>query len=136
MPSELLVREGQGATLLIHEATMADDEVAMAFAKAHSTFSQAVAIGERCALFGVGVLFLNPFCSMNAKNILLTHFSARYPKMPPSALRLSVTSSEKQRPVLALAFDQARMRIGDMWKMNYYLPVIERSFLNEKVDLD
>jgi ribonuclease Z len=47
MPSYILAREGQGATLLIHEATMDDDQVEMARAKGHSTFGQAVGIGRR-----------------------------------------------------------------------------------------
>lgn len=36
------------ATLLIHEATMADEQVEMARAKAHSTIGQAIDIGKRC----------------------------------------------------------------------------------------
>lgn len=47
MPCDALVEAGQGATVLIHEATMADDEVEMAAAKAHSTFGQAIDVGKR-----------------------------------------------------------------------------------------
>jgi ribonuclease Z len=47
MPSTLLVREGENATLLIHEATMADDQAELAHAKAHSTFGQAVEVARR-----------------------------------------------------------------------------------------
>lgn len=47
MPSENLVKAGANATVLIHEATMGDDQETMAYQKAHSTFSQAVAIGRR-----------------------------------------------------------------------------------------
>ncbi|KAF8830365.1 hypothetical protein HHX47_DHR2000395 [Lentinula edodes] len=53
-------------TLLIHEATMSDAQADMAAAKAHSTVGQAIDIGRR----------------MGAENVLLTHFSARQPKMP------------------------------------------------------
>lgn len=47
MPTHNLVAAGQNVTLLIHEATMADDQVEMAKAKAHSTFGQALDIGKR-----------------------------------------------------------------------------------------
>jgi ribonuclease Z len=47
MPCDDLVEAGQGATLLIHEATLDDDNVVMAVMKAHSTFGQAVEVGKR-----------------------------------------------------------------------------------------
>lgn len=47
MPTDNLVKAGANATLLIHEATMADDQEDLAKARAHSTFSQAVDIGRR-----------------------------------------------------------------------------------------
>ena len=67
---------------------------------------------------------------MNAQNTLLTHFSARYPKMPPSAAvpTLNAHGETSREPILALAFDHASIAIGDMWKMNLYLPAIEQSF--------
>lgn len=107
MPSHNLVNAGHGATLLIHEATMGDDEEQMAKDKAHSTFGQAVNIGQR----------------MGAENVLLTHFSARYPKMPPM-----LGAAEDGGPVIALAFDHMRVRIGEMQKLRAYLPAIEQSF--------
>ncbi|OCH93318.1 hypothetical protein OBBRIDRAFT_790349 [Obba rivulosa] len=105
IPTDNLVSAGAGATVLIHEATLGDDQEEMAKAKQHSTFSQAVDIGRR----------------MNAEKVLLTHFSARYPKMPPSVF------SENSFP-LAIALDFARMKIGDLWKFNAYLPAIEHCF--------
>jgi ribonuclease Z len=66
---------------------------------------------------------------MNAENVLLTHFSARYPRMPPSGIPTASTYGETSRePILALAFDHANIAIGDMWKMNLYLPAIEQNF--------
>ena len=47
MPSESLVQAGIGATLLIHEATMGDDQEEMARTKAHSTISQAIDVAKR-----------------------------------------------------------------------------------------
>jgi ribonuclease Z len=63
---------------------------------------------------------------MKAQNILLTHFSARYPKLPSGTT--SVAKRFDHNPVVALAFDNANMTIGNMWKMGYYMPAIERSF--------
>ncbi|KII91109.1 hypothetical protein PLICRDRAFT_37799 [Plicaturopsis crispa FD-325 SS-3] len=112
MPTHNLVAAGQNVTLLIHEATMADDQVEMAKAKAHSTFGQALDIGKR----------------MHAENILLTHFSARYPKMPPGIAQSMADAEDRREPVLALAFDHAHLTIGDLWKMNIYMPAIEQSY--------
>ncbi|EPQ53491.1 hypothetical protein GLOTRDRAFT_78506 [Gloeophyllum trabeum ATCC 11539] len=117
MPSMDLVNAAKNATLLIHEATMADEEAEMAAVKAHSTIGQAVDIGTK----------------MNAENILLTHFSARYPKMPPSLTEPK--DSNSAQPIIAVAFDNARIRIGDMWKLNTYLSAIESSF-EETPDAD
>ncbi|KAI5988833.1 beta-lactamase-like protein [Pisolithus marmoratus] len=108
VPVHRLVQAGQNATLLIHEATMADDEADKARAKMHSTVGQAIDIGKK----------------MNAYGTLLTHFSARYPTMPQSML----TSYEPGEPIVALAFDHANVRIGDMRKMQAYMPAIEQSF--------
>lgn len=68
--------------------------------------------------------------SMNAENLLLTHFSARYPKMPPSSFATPRKSenSRQREPVLALAFDHANIAIKNLWKMNFYMPAIEQSF--------
>jgi len=69
-------------------------------------------------------------CRMNAEHILLTHFSARYPKMPPSGLAApgQIRKGDEtiaKEPIVALAFDNANLPIGTMWKVNYYLPAIE-----------
>ncbi|TFK47540.1 hypothetical protein OE88DRAFT_1665716 [Heliocybe sulcata] len=116
MPCDALVEAGKDATLLIHEATLADSEQEMARAKAHSTVGEAVDVGKR----------------MNAENILLTHFSARYPELSTS---LTV---ETTRPTIGVACDHARIRIGDMWKLNAYLPAIQGSLeeVEEEVDDD
>ncbi|KAI0292916.1 hypothetical protein BC826DRAFT_1017511 [Russula brevipes] len=108
MPSNALAQAGEGATLLIHEATMGDDQEEMARAKAHSTISQAIDVAKR----------------MRAQNVLLTHFSSRYPTMP----RYFASASTDGGPTVGLAMDHACMRIGDLWKMATYIPAIEQSF--------
>ncbi|KAI3607358.1 3 trna processing endoribonuclease [Moniliophthora roreri] len=117
MPADSLVYASHGATLLIHEATMADDQEELAAKKAHSTLGQALDIGRR----------------INAQNLLLTHFSARYPKTPKYKLEQegdaeSSTGFGSFKGVVAFAFDHADMSIGTMWKMNYYLPALESSY--------
>ncbi|KDQ60306.1 hypothetical protein JAAARDRAFT_125659 [Jaapia argillacea MUCL 33604] len=113
MPCADLVEAGMNSTLLIHEATMGDDQLEIAAAKAHSTVGQAITAGTQ----------------MDARNILLTHFSARYPKMPPSLLD-SGEPSEKPKPVIGVALDGARISIGNMRRLNAYLPAIEQMFLD------
>ncbi|EEB95113.1 hypothetical protein MPER_05971, partial [Moniliophthora perniciosa FA553] len=118
MPADSLVSASQGATLLIHEATMADDQEELAAKKAHSTLGQALDIGRK----------------MNAQNVLLTHFSARYPKTPKYKVGQEGDAAESNtgfgsfKGVVAFAFDHANMSIGTMWKMNYYLPALESSY--------
>lgn len=66
-PSDNLVRVGQGADLLIHEATFENGMEEEAVLKMHSTVSEALSIAKR----------------MDAKACILTHFSQRYPRIAP-----------------------------------------------------
>jgi hypothetical protein len=50
-PSQSLVQAGANATVLIHEATMADEESELAQIKGHSTVGQAIDIGKRFDFF-------------------------------------------------------------------------------------
>jgi len=112
MPSDTLAQAGEGATLLIHEATMGDDQEEMAHAKAHSTISQAIDVAKR----------------MRAQNVLLTHFSSRYPTMPRYFASSSKEDGTDYQPTIALAMDHACIRVGDLWKMGVYFPAIKQSF--------
>ncbi|WFD24287.1 ribonuclease Z [Malassezia equina] len=95
MPCQALVRAGQDATVLIHEATMQDDETELAAAKGHSTIGQALQIA----------------CDMRASHVLLTHFSQRYPKLA----RLGTTKADV--PPIGIAFDMARMTPAAMRRL-------------------
>lgn len=129
-PCENLVEAGKGATLLIHEATMADDQAEMAAQKTHSTFAQAIDIGTRCEMKAIHAYHnANVLSSMNARNILLTHFSQRYPKVAVvSAAPADSTTFSGPRPTIATAFDYASLRIGDLWKMEKYMPAIVQCY--------
>ncbi|KAJ4316871.1 hypothetical protein N0V94_005213 [Neodidymelliopsis sp. IMI 364377] len=65
-PSQPFARIGRDTTVLIHEATFDDELQDDARAKKHSTTSEALGIGAK----------------MNAKAVVLTHFSQRYQKIP------------------------------------------------------
>lgn len=65
-PSHPFSKIGSDTTVLIHEATFDDELAGDARAKKHSTTSEALGIGAR----------------MNAKAVVLTHFSQRYQKIP------------------------------------------------------
>jgi len=67
MPADTLIERGRGADLLIHECSFEDGLEDQARFKRHSTMGQAVDVGRR----------------MGAKNVVLTHFSSRYPRVPP-----------------------------------------------------
>ncbi|RMZ88502.1 hypothetical protein DV736_g4257, partial [Chaetothyriales sp. CBS 134916] len=70
-PSARFCRIGYASDVLIHEATFDDEMEGDALAKKHSTISEALGVALR----------------MEAKNVVLTHFSQRYQKVP----NLSIT---------------------------------------------
>lgn len=74
-PSYHFAKIGKDSTVLIHEATFDDELQGDAKAKKHSTTSEALDIGSR----------------MDAKAVVLTHFSQRYQKIP---VLQSVTDGE------------------------------------------
>ncbi|KAK6332139.1 hypothetical protein TWF718_002673 [Orbilia javanica] len=65
-PTNGFVEIGKNCTVLLHEATFDDELKDEALAKRHCTTSEAIQAGK----------------DMGAKNLLLTHFSQRYPKLP------------------------------------------------------
>lgn len=90
-PTERLVKLGQDATILIHEATFDDSKRDEAVSKRHSTVSEAMDIAKR----------------MNACRLILTHFSQRYPTMPP-------TTIENGNGGAIFAFDFLRISFKDL----------------------
>ncbi|KDO32916.1 hypothetical protein SPRG_02608 [Saprolegnia parasitica CBS 223.65] len=88
-PSDALVQYAEDADLLIHEATFEEGMLDEAKAKDHSTTDEAIGVGLKA----------------NAKYILLTHFSQRYPKMPTisaEALQRVMTALD----LMSLSFDE------------------------------
>lgn len=83
-PSNHFAKIGRDSTVLIHEATFDDELQGDARAKKHSTTSEALGIGAQ----------------MNAKAVVLTHFSQRYQKIP---VLHTVTDGEQEDPLLNTA---------------------------------
>jgi ribonuclease Z len=101
-PSNDFARIGQGATLLIHEATFDDELQGDAIAKKHSTTAEALDIGRK----------------MGARRILLTHFSQRYQKIPV------MDSHGGKDQVAIVAFDYMKVKIGDFAKIEAFKPAL------------
>lgn len=64
-PSKCFVDMGRGSTVLVHEATFDDEMQGDAEAKRHSTMSEAIGVAQ----------------AMDARRLVLTHFSQRYQKI-------------------------------------------------------
>ncbi|AEO58149.1 hypothetical protein MYCTH_2305317 [Thermothelomyces thermophilus ATCC 42464] len=123
-PSRPFAELARGAHLLVHECTFEDELAGDAAAKKHSTLSEALEVGRR----------------MEARRILLTHFSQRYPKLPvvdeEALLRNSTdggdggnnggsSGGQKKRDVEVLfAFDMMRVRLGEFKQAKQFLPAL------------
>jgi ribonuclease Z len=99
-PNELLIERGRQfgpLDVLIHEATFDDSLAAEAKHKNHSTTGEAIEVARRCS----------------AKTVLLTHFSQRYPKLPPPSASANCTRSvvNCNEPRVVFAFDYMRIPI-------------------------
>eukprot|EP00112_Aurelia_sp_Birch-Aquarium-sp1_P011935 Seg2506.4 transcript_id=Seg2506.4/GoldUCD/mRNA.D3Y31 product="Zinc phosphodiesterase ELAC protein 2" protein_id=Seg2506.4/GoldUCD/D3Y31 len=101
-PCQSLVDAGKDSTLLIHEATFEDGLEEDAKEKHHSTCGQALEIAEQ----------------MKAKNVLLTHFSQRYSKLPVM----------KNETPVAVAFDHMEVHPDDIPEISKLLPKLQVLF--------
>ncbi|PKI82752.1 ribonuclease Z [Malassezia vespertilionis] len=109
MPSDALVAAGRDATVLIHEATMQNDELELAEQKGHSTIGQAMHVAQR----------------MRAQHLLLTHFSQRYPKF-------ARMGAEGGKVPAAIAFDLMRITPPQIRQFQSYLAALESLFATEE----
>eukprot|EP00794_Sanderia_malayensis_P008752 gene8751-9687_t len=105
-PCQNLVVAGKDSTVLIHEATFEDGMEEEAKEKHHSTFGQAMDIAAQ----------------MNAKNLLLTHFSQRYAKLPVM---------KNQTPV-GIAFDHMEIHPREVPTVCDLLPKLQLLFPDEE----
>ena len=105
-PTKGFVEIGQNSTVLLHEATFDDELLPEAIAKKHSTTSEAINAGKE----------------MGAKNIILTHFSQRYPKLP------ILSAAEENGPEVLVAFDLCRVRVGDVKRFGTFIPALKELY--------
>lgn len=110
-PSNAFAKIGKGATLLIHEATFDDELQGDAYAKKHSTTSEALSVGKQ----------------MGARRILLTHFSQRYQKIPV------MDSHGGKDQVAIVAFDYMKIKLRDFAKLDVFKPALMKLY-EEKED--
>lgn len=106
LPCEELVVLGSDSDILIHEATMEDDLERDARIKMHSTVSQAIDIGKR----------------MNAKFVILTHFSQRYAKIPLMS---------KNEENVAIGFDNMEVTLNDLPMMHLMYEPLKGMFADQ-----
>lgn len=107
----VVFQAGRDCDLLIHEATMEDQLSADAVAKNHSTTGEAITVGR----------------TMGAKNIILTHFSSRYPVLP--------VISEDFDSRVAIAFDFLRFRLSEVSMLPPLIPLLRAVFWEKHDDL-
>jgi ribonuclease Z len=88
-PCDQLIRAGMDASLLIHEATFDDSMEEDADKKKHTTVGQAIDVARR----------------MRAARLVLTHFSQRYPALPPPMSSTTSGSSTLSAPEIFCAYD-------------------------------
>nr|CAH7765332.1 unnamed protein product [Callosobruchus chinensis] len=112
MPADALVELGLNSDVLIHEATMEDELAQEAVVKMHSTTTQAIEIGKR----------------MNAKNILLTHFSQRYAKLP----RFNDNFADN----VGIAFDNMQVKLHELPLLPLLYPALKTMFAEHCEELE
>lgn len=112
MPSDSLIELGKNSDLLIHEATMEDELAQEALVKLHSTTSQAIEVGKK----------------MNAKHILLTHFSQRYAKLP----RFNDNFAEN----VGIAFDNMHIKMDELPLVPVLYPALKLMFAEHYEELE
>jgi len=79
-PSYRFAMAAKHANILIHEATFEDGMEEEAVFKRHSTIGEAIMVGR----------------DSQAKTIILTHFSQRYPRIPPFSLPSPIPGGHQQ----------------------------------------
>lgn len=109
MPCEPLVRIGKDCDLLIHEATFSDHYEDEANKKRHTTTNQAIQIRDR----------------MNAKFLILTHFSGRFAKLP--------LKSDRFDDRTGVAFDFLTLNANNLKKSAFFKDILEIMY---KEDID
>ncbi|XP_034950264.1 ribonuclease Z, mitochondrial [Chelonus insularis] len=99
---------GQDCDLLIHEATMEDGLEFEAEKKRHSTITQAITEGNK----------------MNARHILLTHFSQRYCKIPLYPNHIENLNFDN----VGVAYDNMEFKLSELTLLPLFYPTLKHIF--------
>lgn len=99
---------------MLHEATFSDAEQSEAILKKHCTIAEALEIGTRA----------------QARHILLTHFSQRYPKIPVLGTKGSDGVLNYPGRVM-VAFDLMNCDLDESWRWKPILEGLEHVFEGE-----
>ena len=126
-PSLSFADAGIEADLLIHEATFEDGMEDEATLKKHCTVGEALWVGER----------------MRAKAVALTHFSQRYPRIPPLGQAENGASNNSDqtenprarlRPHIMFAFDFMKLTPNNIALASALTPALRLLYPDEEVD--
>ncbi|KAG5361747.1 Ribonuclease Z 1 [Yarrowia sp. C11] len=109
-PIEAFSQMARNCDLVVHEATLDNSLPEEAVIKKHCTFSEALGV---CG-------------DMEAKHVVLTHFSQRYPKLPELS-SLTLENKEKEKVPVAIAFDMMRIRLGEIGDQAQHFDAISKA---------
>jgi ribonuclease Z len=112
-PSLAFAEMAKKADVLIHEATFAAGMEAEAVLKRHCTVSEALEIAKK----------------MEAKTVLLTHFSQRYPKIPP-------LPTDNDNMTIIPAFDFTKVTLDNMALASRLIPTLRLLYPDEQTKKD
>jgi ribonuclease Z len=104
-PSMAFADRARNVDVLIHEATFANGLEADAVLKKHCTVSEALEVGKK----------------MNARTVVLTHFSQRYPTIPP----LPATTGDMN---IILAFDSQKISPANLKEASQMTPILRKLY--------
>ncbi|KAL4166634.1 hypothetical protein KRP22_013889 [Phytophthora ramorum] len=101
-PSDKLAEKAKDAFLMVHEATFEDGLTKEAKDKAHCTMEEAIGVGRQA----------------NARHLLLTHFSQRYPKMAVLSSSNGESAEEDTPMEVLTAIDMLSLRFRELRQPN------------------
>ncbi|KAJ6485715.1 hypothetical protein C8R45DRAFT_1214436 [Mycena sanguinolenta] len=105
---ETLLRSGADVTVLIHEGINDDD--------AHRAL---IRTAQR----------------MKAHHLLFTRQSGNRPYPGQPLWERQLVQKRMQRPMISYAFDHTNVSIGTLWKLNWYLPVLQQVYREQQQKL-
>ena len=115
-PSNRFADVGYGSDLLIHEATFEDGMEEDAVLKRHSTVGEAMDVASK----------------MNAKSLVLTHFSQRYPKIPP--LNQPKEGDKRKEIPISFAFDFMKLTPNTIELAAQLTPALRLLYSDEEAE--